>query len=60
MNLIKRDELNINLIHFDAIMTNGENFRYFNNFKVDVYGVFHAMDNINIFKNCYKRFQIPF
>ncbi len=26
MNLIKRDELKINLIHFDANMTNGENY----------------------------------
>ena len=50
MNLIKRDELNINLIHFDLHMTNGENYRYFNNFKVDVVGGFHAMDDINIFK----------
>ena len=32
MNLIKRDELKINLIHFDANMTNGENYRYFNIF----------------------------
>jgi hypothetical protein len=28
MELIKRDELNINLIHFDLNMTNGENYIY--------------------------------
>ena len=50
MNLLKRDELNINLIHFDSNMTNKENYRYFNNFKVDVVGGFYAMDNINILK----------
>ena len=63
MNLIKRDELNINLIHFDLNMTNGENYRYFNNFKVDVVGGFHAMDNVNIFKKfCQKIAEknIPF
>ena len=50
MNLIKRDELNINLIHFDFNLTNVENYKYFNNFKVDVVGGFYAMDDINIFK----------
>ena len=50
MNLIKRDELNINLIHFDYNMTNEENYKYFNNFKVDVVGGFYAIDDINIFK----------
>ena len=63
MNLIKRDDLNINLIHFDLNMTNGENYRYFNNFKVDVIGGFHAMDDINIFKKICQKFSeknIPF
>lgn len=63
MNLIKRDELNINLIHFDLNMTNGENYRYFNNFKVDVVGGFHAMDDINIFKKFLEKISkkdIPF
>ncbi len=50
MNLIKRDELNINLIYFDYNLTNAENYNYFNNFKVDVVGGFYAMDDINIFK----------
>ena len=48
MNLIKRDELYINLIHFDAAMTNSENYGYFNKFKVDVVGGFYAIDNLDI------------
>ena len=31
-------------------MTKGENYRYFNNFKIDIVGSFHPMDNINIKK----------
>ena len=63
MELIKRDEININLIHFDLNMTNGENYRYFNNFKVDVVGGFHAMDDINILKKLLAKIEkkdIPF
>ena len=63
MNLIKRHELNINLIYFDDNMTNGENYRYFNNFKVDVVGDFQAMNNINIFKKFLEKISekhIPF
>ena len=63
MNLIKRNELNINLIHFDLNMTNGENYRYFNNFKVDVVGGFHATDDTNIFKKFLEKISkknIPF
>ena len=63
MNLIKRDELNINLIHFDLNMTNGENYKYFNNFKVDVVGGFYAMDDVNIFQKLLQKNserKIPF
>ena len=52
MNLIKRNELYVNLIHFDSNITNSENYEYFNNFKVDVEGGFYAIDDINIFR-CY-------
>lgn len=52
MNLIKRNELYVNLIHFDSNITNSENYEYFNNFKVDVVGGFYAIDDINIFR-CY-------
>ena len=63
LNLIKRDELRINLIHFDKNMTNGENYGYFNKFKVDVVGGFYAMDDINIFKKFLDKIaekNIPF
>ena len=54
MNLIQRDELYINLIYFDSKMTNKENYIYFNNFKVDVVGGFHAIDDLNIFEKFLK------
>lgn len=38
MSLIKRDELNVNLIHFDKNMTNSENYDFSNSFKIDVVG----------------------
>ena len=46
MSLIKRNELNVNLIHFDKNITNSENYGYFNDFKVDVVGGFYAIDDI--------------
>ena len=63
MSLIKREELNVNLIHFDRNMTNFENYGYFNNFKVDVVGGFYAIDDINIFRNYLEKIKekdIPF
>ena len=63
MSLIKRNELNVNLIHFDKNMTNPENYDYFNNFKVDVVGGFYAIDDINIFRNYLEKIKekdIPF
>ena len=50
MSLIQRNELYINLIYFDSKMTNEENYIYFNNFKVDVVGGFHPIDDLNIFE----------
>ena len=47
---LKRDELNVNLIHFDKNMTNKENYKYYNKFKVDVVGGFQAVDDINFLK----------
>ena len=38
LNLIKRNELNINLIYFDLNITNKENYDHYNNFKIDVVG----------------------
>ena len=54
VNLAKRNELYINLIHFDSNMTNDENYKYYNDFKVDVVGYFYAIDNIGIFKDYLK------
>ena len=50
LKLLKRDELNINLIHFDLKMTTPENYKYYINFKVDVVGEYFAIDNIEILK----------
>ena len=50
LSLLKRDELNVNLIHFDLRMSNSENYGYYNNFKVDVVGGFQAMDDLEMFK----------
>lgn len=63
LKLIKRDELHVNLIHFDASMTNHENYYYFNKFKVDVVGGFYAIDNLEILKeyfNSIEKKNIPF
>ena len=63
LNLIKRDQLKINLIHFDYNMTNEENYKYFNKFKIDVVGGFYAIDDINIFKKFLLKIsekKIPF
>ena len=63
LSLLKRNELYVNLIHFDKNMTNPENYGYYNNFKVDVVGGFLAMDNLYIFKKyleVIKNKNIPF
>ena len=60
MSLIKRDELNVNLIHFDKNMTNSENYGYFNNFKVDVVGGFYAIDDIDIFRKYLEKIKRDF
>ena len=48
LSLLKRNELNVNLIHFDKYITVKENYTYYNIFKVNVVGGYIAMDNINI------------
>ena len=63
LSLLKRDELNVNLIHFDSRMTNSENYGYYNKLKVDVVGGFHAIDDLEILKdylNKIKEKNIPF
>ena len=62
-DLLKRDELYVNLIHFDLSMRNPENYGYYNNFKVDVVGGFHAMDDLQMFQKyleAIKNKNIPF
>jgi acetone carboxylase gamma subunit len=61
--LLKRIELNVNLIYFDSNLTNKEKFRYFNDFKVDVVGGFHGIDDLNILKQYLEKLKdknIPF
>ena len=63
LSLLKRNELNVNLIHFDLKIRNSENFRYFNNFKVDVVGGYIAIDNLGLLERYLeeiKKKNIPF
>ena len=60
---LKRNELNVNLIHFDLNMTNYENYIYYNDFCVDVVGGFHAIDDLSILQNYLDKIkdkEIPF
>ena len=62
-NLVKRDELYINLIHFDKNMINNENYKYYNDFKINVVGGFYAIDDLDILKKYLKKIEskkIPF
>ena len=63
LSLLKRDELNVNLIHFDMNITSKENYIYYNKFKVDVVGGYIAIDNFNVLKKyleAVKNKDIPF
>jgi len=63
LSLLKRNKLNVNLIHFDLNIRNCENFEYYNHFKVDVVGGFIAIDNLNlleIYLEAIKNKDIPF
>ena len=63
LKLLKRDELNVNLIHFDKNMKNKENYKYYNDFKVNVVGGYQAVDDINFLKGyleVIKYKNIPF
>ena len=63
LSLLKRNELYVNLIHFDLNMRNSQNFEYYNHFKVDVVGGFIAIDNLSILKiylEAIKSKKIPF
>ena len=63
LSLLKRDELPVNLIHFDLNITNKENYKYYNKFKIDVVGGYIGIDSIYMFKNyleALKDKNIPF
>ena len=63
IKLYERDELYVNLIHFDLKMANKENYMNYNKFKVDVVGGFYAIDDYNILKQyleTIKKKDIPF
>jgi hypothetical protein len=63
LSLLKRNELSVNLIHFDLRMLSKENYKYYNNFKVDVDGGFQAIDNLEMLKKyleAIKNKKIPF
>ena len=63
LSLLERDELNVNLIHFDVNITNKENYTYYNKFKVDVVGGYITMDNIYMlymYLEAIKNKKIPF
>ena len=63
LSLLKRDELNINLIHFDLNIKLKENYEYYNKFKVDVVGGYIAMGSLDMLKlylEAIKNKNIPF
>ena len=63
LSLLKRNKLNVNLIHFDLNIRSSENFEYYNHFKVDVVGGFIAIDNLYLLKRyleAIKSKSIPF
>ena len=63
LSLLKRTELNVNLIHFDLKITNTENYKYYCDFKVDVVGGYFAMDNLIMlikYLDVIKNKNIPF
>ena len=63
LSLLRRKELQVNLIHFDLNISNGENYEYSNKFKVDVVGGYIAMNNTYMLKNYLEEIKnknIPF
>ena len=62
-SLLKRDELHVNLIHFDSNISNEENYYYYNKLKVDVVGGYIPTDSLPKFKvylEALKKLNIPF
>ena len=63
LSLLKRNELYVNLIYFDINISNRENYRYYNNFNIDVVGGFQGIDKLDILERyleALKIKEIPF
>jgi len=63
LSLLKRNELYVNLIYFDENINNRENYRYYNNFNIDVVGGFQGIDKLDLFERyleAIKIKEIPF
>ena len=58
LSLIKRNELNVNIIYFDLNLTNKENYIYYNKLKIDVVGIFYAIDELEILKEYLEENQL--
>ena len=58
LSLIKRNELNVNIIYFDLNLKNKENYNYYNKLKIDVVGIFYAIDDLQILKENLEENQL--
>jgi len=56
--LLEKDKLYVNLIYFDTNINNGENYKYYNYFKVDVVGEFQAIDNLGLLERYLETIKI--
>ena len=63
LSLLKREDLHVNLIHFDLNIKNKENYEYYNKFKVDIIGEYVAIDSLDMlikYLEAIKIKNIPF
>ena len=58
LSLLKRNELYVNLIFFDTNISNRENYRYYNNFNIDVVGGFQGIDKLDLFERYLETIKI--
>ena len=54
---LKENELNVNLIQFDLNIRNKENYKYFNDFKINVVGDFHNIDDLSDLEECLTKLK---
>ena len=57
-NKLKKNELNVNLIHFDINLMSIENYFYFNEFKVNVVGDFLRIDDYSILEEYLEKIKV--